>query len=283
MPAAWHRHAAARSAAGHGGRTRRAGVPRGAHRQRARHRDVRRTVSTSSGCARSYYHPSGADAYTMRRPAAAASRRRQAVVMIVMGIESSCDETGVGIVRLAFRRLRRTARRRGRLQRRPARPLRWRGARDRLTRPPRGDRARDASRPGAAGIGKPDALAVTIGPGLAGALLVGVAAAKAYAAAWDVPFYAVNHLGGHVAVDTLEHGPMPPARGAARLRRTHASAAGRRSGRADHRARQHGRRCRGGGVRQGGASARPRLSRRARPRRCRRLGRRDARSPSLAG
>jgi N6-L-threonylcarbamoyladenine synthase len=51
---------------------------------------------------------------------------------------------------------------------------------------------------------------VTIGPGLAGALLVGVAAAKAYAAAWDIPFYALNHLGGHVAVDTLEHGPMPP-------------------------------------------------------------------------
>ena len=39
--------------------------------------------------------------------------------------------------------------------------------------------------------------------------MVGVAAAKAYAAAWGVPFYAVNHLGGHVAVDTLEHGPMP--------------------------------------------------------------------------
>ncbi|WP_428849543.1 tRNA (adenosine(37)-N6)-threonylcarbamoyltransferase complex transferase subunit TsaD [Rhodococcus sp. KRD197] len=60
-----------------------------------------------------------------------------------------------------------------------------------------------------ADIDRPDAVAVTIGPGLAGALLVGVAAAKAYAAAWGVPFYAVNHLGGHVAVDTLEHGPMP--------------------------------------------------------------------------
>ena len=60
------------------------------------------------------------------------------------------------------------------------------------------------------GIERPDAIAVTIGPGLAGALMVGVAAAKAYAAAWDVPFYAVNHLGGHVAVDTIEHGPMPP-------------------------------------------------------------------------
>ncbi|MGA9489108.1 MAG: tRNA (adenosine(37)-N6)-threonylcarbamoyltransferase complex transferase subunit TsaD, partial [Mycobacterium sp.] len=42
----------------------------------------------------------------------------------------------------------------------------------------------------AAGLAKPDIVAATIGPGLAGALLVGVAAAKAYSAAWDVPFYA---------------------------------------------------------------------------------------------
>ncbi|PZS17469.1 MAG: tRNA (adenosine(37)-N6)-threonylcarbamoyltransferase complex transferase subunit TsaD [Pseudonocardiales bacterium] len=56
-----------------------------------------------------------------------------------------------------------------------------------------------------------DAVAVTAGPGLAGALLIGVAAAKAYAAAWDVPLYGVNHLTAHVAVDTLEHGPLPPA------------------------------------------------------------------------
>ncbi len=60
-----------------------------------------------------------------------------------------------------------------------------------------------------AGIQRPDAVAATIGPGLAGALLVGVAAAKAYAAAWDVPFYAVNHLGGHLAADVYEHGPLP--------------------------------------------------------------------------
>jgi N6-L-threonylcarbamoyladenine synthase len=53
------------------------------------------------------------------------------------------------------------------------------------------------------------AVAVTAGPGLAGALLVGVAAAKAYAAAWDVPLYGVNHLAAHVAVDTLQHGPLP--------------------------------------------------------------------------
>lgn len=129
--------------------------------------------------------------------------------MIVMGIESSCDETGVGIVR-------------------------WResgvcdlfadevaSSVDEHARyggvvPEVASRAHlEAIVPtmrralAAADIDRPDAVAVTIGPGLAGALLVGVAAAKAYAAAWGVPFYAVNHLGGHVAVDTLEHGPMP--------------------------------------------------------------------------
>ena len=54
-----------------------------------------------------------------------------------------------------------------------------------------------------------DAIAVTAGPGLAGALLVGVAAAKAYALALGKPLYGVNHLAAHVAVDALEHGPLP--------------------------------------------------------------------------
>ncbi len=54
-----------------------------------------------------------------------------------------------------------------------------------------------------------DAVAVTAGPGLAGALTVGVAAAKALAIALDVPLYGVNHLAAHVAVDIIEHGPLP--------------------------------------------------------------------------
>lgn len=54
-----------------------------------------------------------------------------------------------------------------------------------------------------------DAIAVTAGPGLVGALLVGVAAAKALAIALDKPIYGVNHLAAHVAVDTLEHGALP--------------------------------------------------------------------------
>lgn len=54
-----------------------------------------------------------------------------------------------------------------------------------------------------------DAVAVTAGPGLAGALLVGVAAAKALAISLGVPLYGVNHLTAHVAVDQLQHGPLP--------------------------------------------------------------------------
>ncbi len=50
---------------------------------------------------------------------------------------------------------------------------------------------------------------MTSGPGLAGALLVGVAAAKALAYGLGRPLYGVNHLAAHVAVDTLEHGPLP--------------------------------------------------------------------------
>ena len=59
-----------------------------------------------------------------------------------------------------------------------------------------------------AGVERPDSVAATIGPGLSGALLVGSSAAKAYAAAWGVPFYAVNHLVGHVAVAGFDGGPL---------------------------------------------------------------------------
>jgi N6-L-threonylcarbamoyladenine synthase len=58
-------------------------------------------------------------------------------------------------------------------------------------------------------LGDVDAIAVTAGPGLAGALLVGVCAAKAYALALGKPLYGVNHLAAHIAVDQLEHGALP--------------------------------------------------------------------------
>ena len=54
-----------------------------------------------------------------------------------------------------------------------------------------------------------DAIAVTAGPGLMGALVVGLSAAKALAVALNRPLYGVNHLVGHVAVDVLDHGPLP--------------------------------------------------------------------------
>ncbi len=49
-----------------------------------------------------------------------------------------------------------------------------------------------------------DAVAATIGPGLIGALLVGVSTAKALALAWEVPFVGVNHLEGHLYAAMLE-------------------------------------------------------------------------------
>jgi len=53
-----------------------------------------------------------------------------------------------------------------------------------------------------------DAVAVANGPGLAGALMVGVGAAKSLAVSLGKPIYAVNHLVGHVGVDILERGEL---------------------------------------------------------------------------
>ncbi|GAB3072452.1 tRNA (adenosine(37)-N6)-threonylcarbamoyltransferase complex transferase subunit TsaD [Corynebacterium aquatimens] len=124
--------------------------------------------------------------------------------MIILGIESSCDETGVGIVEL---------REDGTMEILADQVA---SSMDEHARfggvvPEIASRAHLESMPQVmdaaleeAGISAPDAVAATIGPGLAGALLVGASAAKAYAAAWGVPFYAVNHLGGHVAVANLD-------------------------------------------------------------------------------
>ena len=132
--------------------------------------------------------------------------------MIVMGIESSCDETGVGIVRLdASGGTARVELLADEVASSVDEHVRFGGVVPEIA-----SRAHlQAMVPtmrralAAAGIERPDAVAATVGPGLAGALLVGAAAAKAYAAAWGVPFYGINHLGGHVAVDALEHGPLP--------------------------------------------------------------------------
>ncbi len=125
---------------------------------------------------------------------------------LVLGIETSCDETGVGIVagdRLLANTIASSA--------------------DEHARfggivPEVASRAHlEAMVPtlqracSAAGVSLRDldAIAVTAGPGLAGALVVGVAAAKSLALALDKPVYAVNHLASHVAVDGLSGTPVP--------------------------------------------------------------------------
>ena len=54
------------------------------------------------------------------------------------------------------------------------------------------------------------AVAATVGPGLAGALLVGISAAKAYALAWGLPFIGVNHMEAHLYASFLEEPDLKP-------------------------------------------------------------------------
>lgn len=127
---------------------------------------------------------------------------------VVLAIETSCDETGVGIARLADDgTLTLLA---DEVASSVDEHARFGGVvpevASRAHLEALGPTLRRAL--AAAQIERPDVVAATIGPGLAGALLVGVAAAKAYAAAWDVPFYAVNHLCGHLAADVYQHGPL---------------------------------------------------------------------------
>ena len=130
---------------------------------------------------------------------------------IVLGIESSCDETGVGIVRGTELLAHRVA-----------------SSVDEHARfggviPEVASRAHlEAIVPTLNGaldeagmtVNDVDAIAVTSGPGLMGALLVGVAAAKGLALTYDKPLYGVNHLVAHVAADQLEHGRLDERVGA---------------------------------------------------------------------
>ncbi|MEU8815177.1 tRNA (adenosine(37)-N6)-threonylcarbamoyltransferase complex transferase subunit TsaD [Actinoplanes sp. NPDC048796] len=125
---------------------------------------------------------------------------------LVLGIETSCDETGIGIVRghtLLADALASSVDQHARFGG-VVPEVASRAHLEALV--PTMQRALDEAKVTLADI---DAIAVTSGPGLAGALLVGVAAAKGYAVAADKPLYGVNHLAAHVAVDTLEHGPLP--------------------------------------------------------------------------
>ena len=127
----------------------------------------------------------------------------------VLAIESSCDETGVGIARLdADGTITLLA---DEVASSVDQHARYGGVVPEIASRAHLEAIGPTMRRAlaAAGISGPDTVAATIGPGLAGALMVGVAAAKAYAAAWGVPFYAVNHLGGHLAADVYDHGPLP--------------------------------------------------------------------------
>ncbi|MCW2755151.1 MAG: O-sialoglycoprotein endopeptidase [Marmoricola sp.] len=125
---------------------------------------------------------------------------------LVLGIETSCDETGVGVVRghtlladAVASSVEEHARFGGVVPEVASR------AHLEAMVPTLERACADAG----IALGDVDAIAVTAGPGLAGALLVGVAAAKALAISLDKPLYGVNHLAAHVAVDQLEHGPLP--------------------------------------------------------------------------
>jgi N6-L-threonylcarbamoyladenine synthase len=125
---------------------------------------------------------------------------------LVLGIETSCDETGVGLVRghelladAVASSVDEHARFGGVVP-----EVASRAHLEAMV--PTVDRALAQA---GVRLGDVDAIAVTAGPGLAGALLVGVCAAKAYAMALGKPLYGVNHLAAHVAVDQLEHGQLP--------------------------------------------------------------------------
>ena len=125
---------------------------------------------------------------------------------LVLGIETSCDETGVGIVR-GQKLLVDAVASSVELHARFGGVVPEVASRAHLeAMVPMIDRAcREAD----IRLDDLDAIAVTAGPGLAGALLVGVAAAKSLAVALGKPLYGVNHLAAHVAVDIVEHGPLP--------------------------------------------------------------------------
>lgn len=125
---------------------------------------------------------------------------------LVLGIETSCDETGVGIVRG-------TTLLADEVASSVDAHVRFGGVVPEIASRahlesliPTLDRA--CARAGVH-LRDVDAIAVTAYPGLAGALLVGVSAAKALAFTLGKPLYGVSHLASHVAVDRLVHGELP--------------------------------------------------------------------------
>lgn len=124
---------------------------------------------------------------------------------LVLGIETSCDETGIGIVRgriLLANEIASSV----------DQHARFGGVVPEVASRAHLEAIEPAIRRACAVAGVSlddvDAIAVTSGPGLAGALLVGVSTAKALSIALGCSLYAVNHLASHVVVDELQHGPL---------------------------------------------------------------------------
>ncbi|MDO5683471.1 MAG: tRNA (adenosine(37)-N6)-threonylcarbamoyltransferase complex transferase subunit TsaD [Propionibacteriaceae bacterium] len=125
---------------------------------------------------------------------------------LILGVESSCDETGFALVRgreLLANEVASSVERHARFGG-VVPEVASRAHLEALV--PTLERACAAADVELADI---DAIAVTAGPGLMGALVVGVSAAKALALALDKPLYGVNHLAAHVAVDLLDSGDLP--------------------------------------------------------------------------
>ena len=125
---------------------------------------------------------------------------------LVLGIETSCDETGIGIVRgrtllsnTIASSMDEHARYGGVVPEVAAR------AHLEALQPTIAAALSEAS----VSLDDLDAVAVTSGPGLAGALMVGLGAAKALAVSLERPLYAVNHLVGHIAADLLDPDAPP--------------------------------------------------------------------------
>lgn len=125
---------------------------------------------------------------------------------LVLGIESSCDETGVGIVRgheLLANEVASSV----------EQHVRYGGVVPEIASRAHLEAMRPALERALAtadvDLTEVDGIAVTAGPGLMGALVVGLASAKALAASLNKPLFGLNHLVGHVAVDLLDHGPLP--------------------------------------------------------------------------
>lgn len=125
---------------------------------------------------------------------------------LVLGIETSCDETGVGIVR--GRTLLANA-----VASSMDEQAKYGGVVPEVAARAHADAMvpvlREALETAGVELDELDAIAVTSGPGLAGALMVGVGAAKALAAATGLPLHGVNHLVGHVAADLLREDGAP--------------------------------------------------------------------------